>query len=118
MQEQARLITSATGMFTFTYGSIETILTPIWEYYPDDSAVGSPYHTSNELFGLESSYKRAASIIGDFLFQAPRRGFLRETPKDFGEPSWSYIYDEKRTGAESRVGGQSLVPHLRRRAQN
>lgn len=101
------VLTPFAGMFSFTYGAIETIITPIWELYPDDPAVGSPYGAPDELFGLAPSYKRAASLIGDILFQAPRRHFLRETPKDFGEPSWSFLYDEKRAAAEPRMGGMS-----------
>lgn len=52
------------------------------------------------------SYKRQASLLGDIFFQAPRRHFLRETPKDFGEPSWNYLYEEPRAGAEERMGGE------------
>lgn len=94
------------GIFDFTFGAVETILTPIWAFYPDDPSLGSPYHTNDTLFSLSPTYKRAASLIGDVLFQAPRRHFLRETPKDFGEPSWNYLFDEKRIGAEERMGGE------------
>lgn len=95
-----------TGAFDFTFGAIETILTPIWELYPAELSLGSPYGTGNETFGLSPAFKRAASILGDVLFQAPRRHFLRETPKDFGEPSWNFLYDESRPGAEARNGGE------------
>jgi len=30
--------------------------------YPDVPALGSPYNTGNETFGLDSNYKRAAAI--------------------------------------------------------
>lgn len=96
------------GAFEFTFGAIETILTPIWEFYPDIPSLGSPYQTGNETFGLSSSFKRAASIFGDVFFQAPRRHFLRETPKDFGAPSWNFFYDEKRPVSEPRNGGKLL----------
>ena len=49
------------------------------------------------------------SLIGDLLFQAPRRHFLRETPKDFGEPSWNYLFGEAKPGAEERFGGEFFV---------
>jgi hypothetical protein len=32
------------------------------ELYPDDPALGSPYNTDNETFGLDSGWKRAASL--------------------------------------------------------
>jgi hypothetical protein len=34
----------------------------ILELYPDDPAVGSPFNTGNETFGLSSSFKRASAI--------------------------------------------------------
>ncbi|ORY68077.1 Alpha/Beta hydrolase protein [Leucosporidium creatinivorum] len=92
--------------FDFTFGAIEELLTPIWEFYPSSPSTGSPYHTGNETFGLSPSYKRQASLLGDIFFQAPRRHFLRETPKDFGEPSWNYLYEERREGSEERMGVQ------------
>lgn len=91
--------------FEFTFGAVEELLTPIWEFYPDKPWVGSPYNTGNKTFGLSRSYKRQASLLGDVFFQAPRRHFLRETPKDFGEPSWNYLYGEPRQGAKDRMGG-------------
>ena len=57
------------GAFDFTYGSIESILTPIFDFYPALASVGSPYNTGEELFGLPSAYKRAASLMGDIFFQ-------------------------------------------------
>lgn len=93
--------------FSFTYGSIEDVLDPIFEFYPDDPVRGSPYNTGDELFGLHRAYKRSASLYGDIFFQAPRRHFLRETPKDWGEPSWNYQYFEKRPGAQPHLGSKS-----------
>ncbi|KAL8278274.1 hypothetical protein RQP46_009306 [Phenoliferia psychrophenolica] len=90
------LMRSCSRAFDFTFGAIEGILEPIWSLYPDDPIIGSPFQTGNETFGLAPSFKRAAAILGDVFFQAPRRHFLRETPKDFGEPSWNFLYDEKR----------------------
>ena len=102
-------LTCSIGAFDFTFGAIEGILEPIWALYPDKPAVGSPFQTGNETFGLAPSFKRASAILGDVLFQAPRRHFLRETPKDFGEPSWNFLYDEKRPGALPRNGGESFL---------
>ncbi|KAJ7595471.1 extracellular triacylglycerol lipase precursor [Mycena floridula] len=41
--------------------------------YPDDPALGSPYNTGNETFGLSPEFKRISAIYGDLLFQAGRR---------------------------------------------
>ncbi|KAG0664274.1 hypothetical protein C6P46_001738 [Rhodotorula mucilaginosa] len=93
-------------IFDFTYGAVEELLEPILAYYPPDPKVGSPFFTGPETFGLSSNYKRLSSFVGDVLFQAPRRHFLRETPKDFGEDSWNYLYREPRAGAQARMGIQ------------
>ncbi len=93
-----------TDIFDFTYGAVEELLEPILAYYPPDPKVGSPFFTGPETFGLSSNYKRLSSFVGDILFQAPRRHFLRETPKDFGEDSWNYLYREPRAGAQARMG--------------
>ncbi|KAI5122704.1 hypothetical protein M0805_009757 [Coniferiporia weirii] len=48
---------------------IDTIL----ELYPDVPALGSPFGTGNETFGLNSEYKRASAVLGDLSFQSLRR---------------------------------------------
>ncbi|KAK4332448.1 Alpha/Beta hydrolase fold [Rhodotorula toruloides] len=93
-------------VFDFTYGAVEDILEPILNWYPADPSFGSPFQTGNETFGLSRTYKRLSAFLGDILFQAPRRHLLRETPKDFGEDSWNYLYLEPREGAEPRLGIQ------------
>lgn len=85
---------------------MQELLEPIWEFYPPSPAAGSPFNTGNETFGLSPTYKRHAALVGDVLFQAPRRHFLRETPKDFGEPSWNFLYTEPKDGADARLGGE------------
>ncbi|GAA5900026.1 hypothetical protein JCM6882_007028, partial [Rhodosporidiobolus microsporus] len=93
-------------IFDFTYGAVEDLLEPILAFYPPIASAGSPYQTGSETWGLSDNYKRLSSFVGDILFQAPRRHFLRETPKDFGEDSWNFLYVEKREGAEERMGVQ------------
>ncbi|GAA6036828.1 hypothetical protein JCM8097_006300, partial [Rhodosporidiobolus ruineniae] len=93
-------------IFDFTYGAIAELLEPILSFYPPAPSAGSPYHTGLETFGLAPTYKRLSSFVGDILFQAPRRHFLRETPKDFGEDSWNFLYTEPREGAKERLGVQ------------
>jgi carboxylesterase type B len=41
---------------------LEATADKILKLYPEDPAVGSPYGTGDELFGLPASYKRHASI--------------------------------------------------------
>ncbi|KDR71026.1 hypothetical protein GALMADRAFT_254175 [Galerina marginata CBS 339.88] len=47
----------------------------ILELYPDVPALGAPFGTGNETFGLSSQYKRFAAIFGDFIFESARRTF-------------------------------------------
>ncbi|KAF8147683.1 extracellular triacylglycerol lipase precursor [Crassisporium funariophilum] len=49
--------------------------------YPNIAALGSPFGTGNETFGLDSQYKRFAAIFGDILFQSPRRTLTQDMSK-------------------------------------
>ncbi|CAE6353538.1 unnamed protein product [Rhizoctonia solani] len=73
-----------------TFGVInETTAKRLLEYYPEDPSAGSPYNTGNDTFGRATQYKRAASVLGDLLFEAPRRDFVQVANK-LGVPAWSY----------------------------
>ncbi|KAF5310382.1 hypothetical protein D9611_012081 [Ephemerocybe angulata] len=61
------------------------------ELYPEDPAVGSPYGTGEELFGLPASYKRVASLYGDLTFNAPRRQWSQAAAKA-GVKSYAYHF--------------------------
>ena len=41
---------------------LEEVADKLLELYPDDPAVGSPFGTGDELFGLPSSFKRSAAL--------------------------------------------------------
>ncbi|KAG9124351.1 hypothetical protein FRC07_011950 [Ceratobasidium sp. 392] len=90
------IVNWATAHFTGLDTGItnETAVRELLKYYPDDPAAGSPYGTDNETFGQGAQYKRYASMVGDLIFQAPRRDHLRKTAK-FGVKSWSYIFAER-----------------------
>ncbi|KAG8707537.1 hypothetical protein FRC08_000433 [Ceratobasidium sp. 394] len=65
--------------------------TPLLPLYPDFPSLGSPYNTGNEMFGREREYKRAASFVGDLLFTAPRRDFIRKAVVR-NSAVWSYLF--------------------------
>ncbi|CAE6495943.1 unnamed protein product [Rhizoctonia solani] len=67
----------------------KTIVNQLLDYYPADPSAGSPYNSGNDTFGRAAQYKRAASIIGDLVFDAPRRDFLQVATK-LGVSAWSY----------------------------
>ncbi|KAF8608522.1 alpha/beta-hydrolase [Ceratobasidium sp. AG-I] len=68
-----------------------TTVNQLLNYYPTDPSAGSPYNTGNNTFGRSAQYKRAASVIGDVLFEAPRRDFLK-VATSLNVPAWSYQF--------------------------
>jgi acetylcholinesterase len=55
--------------------------------YPQDITQGSPFDTGDEN-GFTPQFKRIAAILGDIVFQAPRRFFLQQRPGK--QKTWSY----------------------------
>ncbi|KAG8729441.1 hypothetical protein FRC12_020972, partial [Ceratobasidium sp. 428] len=68
-----------------------TVVNQLLDYYPAAPSAGSPYNTGNSTFGKAAQYKRAASVIGDLVFDAPRRDFL-EVATSLNVPTWSYQF--------------------------
>uniref|UniRef100_A0A8H7XNH5 Carboxylic ester hydrolase n=1 Tax=Psilocybe cubensis TaxID=181762 RepID=A0A8H7XNH5_PSICU len=65
----------------------------ILRLYPDIPALGSPFNTGNQTFGLSSQYKRGAAILGDWIFQAPRRA-MSTSLREQGIPVYGYQFTE------------------------
>jgi carboxylesterase type B len=105
--------------------SIDELLT----LYPDDPALGSPYNTGNETFGLDGSWKRATSIstlfclsrnnislilrgAGDLLFQSTRRMWL-QAAASHGSKVYGYLLTQPQLGDPSLGGvpAPALDPH-------
>ncbi|GAA5863315.1 hypothetical protein JCM1840_007480 [Sporobolomyces johnsonii] len=57
------------------------------DYYPQDPTQGSPFDTGL-LNVITPQNKRINAIIGDLVFQAPRRAFMGYT--NATQPTWSY----------------------------
>lgn len=68
-----------------------TTVNQLLNYYPADPSAGSPYNTGNNTFGRAAQYKRAASVVGDLVFEAPRRDFL-QVATSLNVPAWSYQF--------------------------
>jgi acetylcholinesterase len=66
-----------------TDAQIDELLT----LYPQNPTLGSPYDTGTQN-ALTPQFKRMASILGDFVFQGPRRFFL-QTVSD-KQKVWSF----------------------------
>ncbi|KAJ6483953.1 extracellular triacylglycerol lipase precursor [Mycena sanguinolenta] len=69
--------------------SAQTVL----QLYPDIPALGSPFGTGQNTFGLSSQFKRAAAIVGDSDFQAQRRLWI-ETAANAGVKTFGYLFTE------------------------
>ncbi|KAJ6552221.1 extracellular triacylglycerol lipase precursor [Mycena vulgaris] len=82
---------------------LETSVQTLLELYPDDPALGSPFNTGNETFGLSSQYKRAAAIGGDLDFLSQRRVWM-ETAADAGVPTFGYLFTQPQPAAPAALG--------------
>ncbi|KAJ2921736.1 hypothetical protein H1R20_g15363, partial [Candolleomyces eurysporus] len=101
------------GLNTSPGGSpgIEATADKVLALYPADPAVGSPYGTGNELFGLPASYKRHASILGDMTFEAPRR-MLSQAAAKFGAKSYAYQFTDPQAIPALGVPHTAEVPYV------
>ncbi|KAF8893075.1 Alpha/Beta hydrolase protein [Infundibulicybe gibba] len=73
--------------------ALEEASAMLLELYPDDPALGSPFNTGNDTFGLSSVFKQAAAIQGDLLLQSQRR-FWIQTASDAGVKTFGYLFTE------------------------
>jgi acetylcholinesterase len=58
------------------------------QLYPNNVTLGSPYDTGTQN-ALTPEFKRMASILGDLVFQSPRRFFLKNVSHK--QNTWSYL---------------------------
>ncbi|KAJ7124258.1 extracellular triacylglycerol lipase precursor [Mycena epipterygia] len=82
--------------------SINTLL----QLYPDVPALGSPFNTGNELFGLSSQWKRASAVVGDIMFHSQRRYWM-ETAAKSGVKTFGYLFTQPQSSWPPELG----VPH-------
>jgi acetylcholinesterase len=60
----------------FFPNATDTQMDELLTLYPQNVTLGSPYDTGTQN-ALTPQFKRLASILGDYEFQAPRRFFLQ-----------------------------------------
>ncbi|KAF9559016.1 alpha/beta-hydrolase [Agrocybe pediades] len=77
-------------------------LTQILTLYPDAPALGSPFGTGNNTFGLSSQYKRFAALIGDLAMQSVRRTFTQKASAT-GSKIFAYLFTDP---------GEAVIPEL------
>ena len=83
--------------------SFEEDVARLLELYPDVPALGSPYGTGNETFGLSSQYKRASAIAGDASFQATRRQWIRAASAA-GVKTFGYLFTDQNAALSPKIG--------------
>ena len=80
----------------------------ILELYPDVPALGSPFGTGNETFGLNSEFKRASAIQGDVAFTSLRRQ-LAQNASAAGVKVFAYLFTDPQTDTyPAYLGGKDL----------
>ncbi|KIJ28223.1 hypothetical protein M422DRAFT_189998, partial [Sphaerobolus stellatus SS14] len=84
---------------------LNTSVDQLLAHYPvGDPALGSPFNTGNETFGLSPVYKPASVIFGDLGFTAPRRS-LSQTAAGAGVKTFGYLFAEPSASFPPSFGG-------------
>ncbi|KAJ7239771.1 esterase 1 [Mycena haematopus] len=71
--------------------------------YPDIPALGSPFDTGNDTFGLNSQYKRATSVCGDLTFLSQRRLWI-EAATNAGVKTFAYLFRQPQPNSPPQLG--------------
>ncbi|KAJ7637237.1 extracellular triacylglycerol lipase precursor [Mycena polygramma] len=78
---------------TVSATKLKTAIEKLLQLYPDVPALGSPYNTGNETFGLSSQFKRFSAMMGDLWFQSPRRAWM-QAADNFGVKTFGYLFTD------------------------
>ncbi|EEB93649.1 hypothetical protein MPER_07662, partial [Moniliophthora perniciosa FA553] len=103
--------------FTLSPGSstpdLDDAVDTILKLYPDIPALGSPFNTGNETFGMSTTYKRLSAIYTDMMFHFPRRSWIRTLAKA-GVKAYGYqlSYPELNTSPALGVAHGSDVNYV------
>lgn len=76
--------------------------------YPNDPALGSPFDTGNDTFGLDPEFKRMSAIFGDYAFQALRRT-LSDLYASYGIPNFAYLFTDPQPSLAPFYGGEYML---------
>ena len=88
------------------------MINTILQMYPDDPAVGSPFGTGNETFGLSSQFKRAAAILCDISFTSLRRSLV-QTATEEDVKAFAYLFTDSQTATlAAYLGGEKPLHHF------
>jgi len=82
---------------------LQDAVNTLLELYPDIPAVGSPFNTGNETFGLPTGYKRDAAIVGDLDFQSQRRSWIQAASRA-GVKTFGYLFTQPQPTNDPSLG--------------
>ncbi|EJD02497.1 esterase 1 [Fomitiporia mediterranea MF3/22] len=96
-------VISNTSSPVVTMSGPDPVADEILKLYPDIPALGSPYGTGNETFGLSPQFKRVSSVLGDLAFVSVRRELV-ETASEHGVRAFAYLFADPQTAGEPFLG--------------
>ncbi|KAJ7050195.1 extracellular triacylglycerol lipase precursor, partial [Mycena amicta] len=82
---------------------LQNAVEELLELYPDDPALGSPFNTGNQTFGLSSTFKRASAILTDLQFVALRRQFM-DAASSAAVSAYGYLFTQPQPELPPAIG--------------
>ncbi|KAJ7105293.1 extracellular triacylglycerol lipase precursor [Mycena epipterygia] len=83
--------------------TLERSVLSLLQLYPNAPALGSPFNTGNDTFGLSSQFKRGSAIAGDLDFTSQRR-FWIETAANAGVKTFGYLFTQPQPNGPPSLG--------------
>ncbi|KAJ4485323.1 esterase 1 [Lentinula aciculospora] len=84
---------SPPAVSSISENQLENAAAHLLQLYPDIPALGSPFNTGNDTFGLSPGYKRVSALFGDLSFQSQRRLWI-QTASDVGVKAFGYLFTQ------------------------
>ncbi|KAJ3839270.1 extracellular triacylglycerol lipase precursor [Lentinula raphanica] len=81
----------------------QTTVNELLDLYPDVPALGCPFETGNETFGLSPGYKEAAALATDIDFSSQRR-FWMETAAKVDITAYGYYFIQQTSSTAPQLG--------------
>uniref|UniRef100_A0A0W0EUN4 Carboxylic ester hydrolase n=1 Tax=Moniliophthora roreri TaxID=221103 RepID=A0A0W0EUN4_MONRR len=98
----------------YTLANLSSAADKLVQLYPDVPALGSPFGTGNETFGLDPGFKRFAALFGDLNFQSLRRLWIN-TATSAGVQAYGYEFTQPQDNGNASylgVSHSSLVSYV------
>ncbi|KAJ4499266.1 esterase 1 [Lentinula lateritia] len=78
---------------TVSESQLENAAARLLELYPDIPALGSPFNTGNDTFGLSPGFKRICALFDDLNFLSQRRLWI-QTASNAGVKTFGYLFTQ------------------------